>query len=421
MLSRAALSRAKGWLLTLYLGTAPVYWLPGLPGDWVPKAKVVLFVLAVGAVFLAVPPSRLRLPEGVAGPYGFAGLAVLSLPGLLQSDAHLMVGYLADIVYGATMLWCFYNVARFGNPDAKRILERSAIIVAVLAVVAFGLAAMGTDLQSPCAIASFSDTAFGCARTGWSGGVALYLPVLLVFFFRRDVGMVRRLVFLALGLGLVAGQVGVGGRGGLVASAVVVVAFAYYFVPRRWKVLGTSVALLLGLGITLPITMQEHLRLHRIPDNPSSLMDLNDLSAGRVGGAMQAVGHLAERPFAGHGLGTVRIEYGAARPEIHNLWLKWAVYCGILAPLFFLAIVVSLLRRARRAIAVATENRSVVVVAGLTLIAGLVLSMLEPGVPFGTFQNSALWWAAAGLILGNAAGLADAARGGLEARRTCAA
>ena len=413
------LSQAKGWLLTLYLGTAPVIWLPGLPVDLVAKTKVVLFVLAVGAIFLAIPPSRLRLPEGVAGPYGFAGLAVLSLPGFLQSDRHLVVGYLADIVYGATMLWCFYNVVRLGDTDAKRILERSAVIVAGFALVAFGLATIGTDLQSPCSVAPFSDTAFGCARTGWSGGVALYLPVLLVFFFRRDIGIVRRLVFLLLGLGVVAGQMGVGGRGGLVASAVIVAAFTYYFVPTRWKVLGASVALLLAATVTLPQSLQERLRFDRIPDNPSSLMDWNNFSAGRVGGLVQAVDYVAERPFAGHGLGTVSVEYATNRTEIHNLWLKWAAYCGVLAPLFFLTIVVALLRRARHAIAVAVEDRSVVVVAGLTLIAGLVLSMFEPGAPFGTFQNNALWWAAAGVILGNAAGLSDARRGHAEARRTC--
>ena len=144
-------SRTKSWLLALYLGTAPVQWLPGVDYEWVAPAKIVLFVLAVGAVFLGTLPSRLQLPRGLAGPLGFAALAMLSIPGLAQSSLALSVGYLADIVYGATMLWCFYNVARLDDAAAKRTLARSAVIIAAFAVVGFGLgvAVVGGSRRAP--------------------------------------------------------------------------------------------------------------------------------------------------------------------------------------------------------------------------------------------------------------------------------
>lgn len=397
------LPRAKCWLLTLYLGTAPVQWLPGVHYDWLGPFKVLLFVVAVGMVFAGTSLTRLRLPGGLAGPIGFVALVALAVPGLAQSSLALSAGYVVDVISGAAMLWCFYTVARLDPAAAKAIVDRSALILAAFGVLALVAALAGLGWQSSCSTASFRDTAFGCSRTAWSGGLALYLPVLVVCAFRRDVGVVRRWLYLALAGGVLAAQAGVGGRAGLVASAMVVVVFVYYFMPRRWKVLGSTIALLLAVGVTIPVTLSEHLRLDEIPENPTSLMDWNYVSSGRVGGALQAAGYIAERPLVGHGIQAVRAEFRGGRPEIHNLWLKWAAYCGVLAPLLFLALVIVLLVQARRLAYRADRHRSVAVAAGLVMVAGLVLSMLEPGTPFGEFQNNALWWAAAGLIVGMAA------------------
>ena len=276
------------------------------------------------------------------------------------------------------------------------------MILAAFGVLALVLAFAGLGLQSSCSTASFRATAFGCSRTAWSGGLALYLPVLLVFAFRRDIGVLRRWLYLALAAGGLAAQAGVGGRAGLVASFVVIAVFLYYFMPRRWKVLGSAVALLAATAVTIPTALSEQLRLDEIPENPTSLMDWNYVSSGRIGGAFQAAAFIAERPLAGHGIGAVRAEFRGGRPEIHNLWLKWAAYCGVLAPLLFLGLVIVLLAQARRLARVVDGHRSVAVASGLVIVAGLVLSMLEPGTPFGEFQNNALWWAAAGLIVGMA-------------------
>lgn len=396
------LPRAASWLLTLYLGTAPVQWLPGVHYEWLAPFKVLLFVVAVGMVFVGTSRTRLRLPGGLAGPLGFAALAALAVPGLAQSSLVLSAGYIVDVVSGAAMLWCFYNVARLDPDAAKIIVDRSAMILAAFGVLALVLAFAGLGLQSSCSTASFRATAFGCSRTAWSGGLALYLPVLVVFAFRRDIGVLRRWLYLALAAGGLAAQAGVGGRAGLVASFVVVAVFLYYFMPMRWKVLGSAVALLAATAVTIPTTLSEQLRLDEIPENPTSLMDWNYVSSGRIGGAFQAAAFIAERPLAGHGIGAVRAEFRGGRPEIHNLWLKWAAYCGVLAPLLFLGLVTVLLAQARRLARVVDGHRSVAVASGLVIVAGLVLSMLEPGTPLGEFQNNALWWAAAGLIVGMA-------------------
>ena len=95
------LPRAKSWLLALYLGTAPVQWLPGVDYEWVARGKVLLFIVAVGLVFATTPPTRLRVPGGLGGPLGFLALAALAVPGLAQSSLVLSAGYVGDVVSGA--------------------------------------------------------------------------------------------------------------------------------------------------------------------------------------------------------------------------------------------------------------------------------------------------------------------------------
>lgn len=367
------------------------------------RGKVVLFVAAVGSVLLCTSPGRLRVPAGLAGPLGFAGIAALCIPGFVQSTEVQAVGYLADLVYGATMLWCFYSVACRDAIQPVEVLERSAVLIGVFALIPLVAAAAGLAWQAPCAPSPLEVTGLGCSRTSWSEGIGLYLPILLVFLFRRDVGVLRRWLYAGLGLGIVAAQVGVGGRAGLVASFAVGAAMAFYFVPRRWKFLATTAMLLLVAAVEVPKALQEHLRLDRIPAGPVSFADLDWFSAGRLGGAVEAIGHIAERPLTGHGIEAVDVGYSGGRYVIHNLWLKWAAYFGVGAPILLLALALTLLRRARHLARSAMFRRSVAAAAGLILVSGLVVSLLAPNAPVGAFQNSAVWWAAAGLIAGMAA------------------
>ena len=399
------LSRIQSWLLILYLGTAPVRWLPGVDFDLITRGKVILFVVAVGSVFVGTYPGRLRFPAGLAGPLGFAAIATLSIPGLIQSQETEALAYLADLASGATMLWCFYNVVRVAGIDETVVLERSAVLVGGFAWVAFLAAAAGSsDWQAPCAVAPLAATGFGCGRTGWSQGIAPYLAILMVFLFRRDAGFLRRIGFAALGMGIVASQLGVGGRAGFLASVVVASTMAFFFMPRRWKTLAATAVLLLVAAATVPQAVSEHLRFHRIADSVS-FADVDRFSGGRVSGALEAVGYVAAKPVTGHGFGGVHVEFRGDRLEIHNLWLKWAAYAGIGAPAVFLALSISLLYVARRLVRSRESKRSVAAAAGLVLVSGLVISMLASGTPLGAFQDSAIWWAAAGIISAMAANL----------------
>ena len=105
----------KSWLLSLYLGLAPVYHLIG--DKYLHLFKAVLAVAAVAVVL--IPPllsGKLRLPARALGPPGFLALILLSAPGVVQAPAvFLNVMFVMDIGYAAGLMWCFFYLARQGE------------------------------------------------------------------------------------------------------------------------------------------------------------------------------------------------------------------------------------------------------------------------------------------------------------------
>ena len=115
-----------------------------------------------------------------------------------------------------------------------------------------------------------------------------------------------------------------------------------------------------------------------------------------------ALDALKERPWTGYGIGQVIYETSYAQlTEIHNLWLKWAVSCGVVAPLLFLAMVTRILLSVAQNLRRAAHMGDAVNTAapGLIVILGAILSLAEPNVLLGSFQISAVWWAAAGTVM----------------------
>ncbi len=404
---------ASSWLLSLYLGLAPIYWLPGIDLLWWRGAKLGLFGLAVGSVFAAMLVNArntgFRLPRGLSGPLGFAALIAAAVPGLLQTSELVRVAmFLMDVAYGALFLWCFYNVARADEREAHRILVRSVLLIAGFVAVAVAYMALGlSGWQSPCGKGDFAATGFGCHRAAWSNALALYLSVAVVFAFRRDLAWDNRYCYIGIAVLLLATQVLSAGRGGIVASLVALGVFAALLFPWRTKLVG-AVALLCAFVLVPAIDpsedWQRRWRLDRVPERPQSIADWDYYSAGRVSQILTGVDALRQQPLVGYGIGAVKAEYAGEDIEIHNLWLKWATNFGLLAPLILAALVCSALGRAWRLLSRSRiAFKSTVAASGLVVVAGLGASMFGGETLFGEFQNTALWWAALGLILGVAA------------------
>ena len=88
--------------------------------------------------------------------------------------------------------------------------------------------------------------------------------------------------------------------------------------------------------------------------------------------------------------------------EIHNLWIKWAAYTGVLGPLMMAVVVIAILRIGVKNLSAAwrlARDRLAAISLCLILIAGAIATMFEPNVLVGSFQLTALWWAAAGSAL----------------------
>lgn len=89
--------------------------------------------------------------------------------------------------------------------------------------------------------------------------------------------------------------------------------------------------------------------------------------------------------------------------RIHNVWLKWAIEFGIFMPMWFFFMISIVLARAARIFKRLKRNRvdrGLVTASGLMVIVGIFVSMFEPGVFIASFHNSAIWWAAVGVIWG---------------------
>lgn len=418
--------RTAPWLLSLYLAVAPASWLPGIPGGLLRAFEWFAVVSAVGLVLLTeVTARRLPFPPGLLGPAGFALLLALWIPGLSRAASiDDVVDFAVDFGSNCAFLWCFYCLAR--NGDAVwRVFRRAFVIFALVSGGALAHEVWDLDLWST--LHRWRNEAFSgfdAVNTGWSVALAMFLPISALLFCmppkRWPLGWKRFSVLAAVML--VLGQFISGGRGGLFTGLAVVGGFALLPITRRfglvlivWIAIGAwttcldrSCADLLSLDEVLEGQVLQHgdglSRSTPAEDSVAALCSLDRLATGRVIGYEVAAEKFADKPLIGHGLGQISyLSRPSTESEVHNLWLKWSVDTGVLAPLLFLAMAGAMLRAGRtvyRDQRRAELERTGAGILSLVLVAGLLVSLIEPWVPFGNFQIAGLWWAAGGVLLG---------------------
>ena len=457
------------WLLSIYLGLAPVYWLPipvlGGEQNRVPLLIVKVLLIAGGALIAMGSDwvnSRFRFPGVLLGPLGFALIFVLSLPGVVQAASALVaVQFALDIVFAALFMWCFFNITLRG-PGVFIVFKRAfVILIALAAVAAVVVLADADDLYPHRWNNAFTD-GFGDKGSGWSISLSLIMPIALMFIVGSDgirsrgYGLLRGAAVYAV----VASQFISGGRAGLLASFLVMCAFLFVR-SARIMVISVAAALILTVAIFGNTSWGRYLGLHFIPIDfvseqfrietvadpfptpvptpapaqtgtgsaatggtgaetpapaprrPSEFERRTDVfTASRVTTLRKGIEGVQERPFTGHGLraetmlthrGLVWDRTEPLPPvEIHNLWIKWAAYTGVLGPLMMAAVVIAILRIGVKNLSAAwrlSRDRLAAISLCLILIAGAIATMFEPNVLIGSFQLTALWWAAAGSAL----------------------
>ncbi len=409
------------WLLSLYLGLAPVYHLPVIGDEYLRLLKA---ALAVAALAVVLGPSlwsgRLRLPTWTLA---FLLLVLLSVPGLLQTpEPSLAVMFVLDLGYAAGLMWCFFWLARQGE-DVNIILIRALLIITALAAAALATTLVKMlDWPSPCQQLWLPEyqSWFGSSRNHWAISLSLYLPVVVLLMVRAN-NWSRELYANVIGIALagilLGNQLLTSGRTGLLAT---ISSLALLTFPRvsRWLALSllTVVIALVGMAF-FDRACARHLRLDQIVQTPlvqtpsgtgpaSEILTtarLRAITTNRTDGYMDGLKRIAERPLQGHGIRQVLVEGRRQQIEIHNLWLKWAVYSGILAPLWFMVMVGFVLFFAFRRFMARPkhpEDRVSAIALILILLSGLGASLLEPNALIGAFQYTAIWWAVAGIIVG---------------------
>lgn len=391
--------------MAVYLGTAPVFWLPYVPLTIVTYAKYALFVAGVSLIWTrTISRHGLRIPNGAAGPFGLIAIFLAMAPGLFQSDGAAVATFAVDLVTCFAMLWTGYFVAR-DKVGADKIMSAAVVVisgfclvvVAANFVAAFQWASPFFDRHT-----TVREVGFGGLRTGWSFGIALYLPfgLMMAENVRRrspKFGFILQIVVIGT---IVGAQLTVGGRSGLAASGFALAVWLYLSGVKSW---GAVLIVMLGAAITLDTEwLVSHLRFDRIGDI-SAVGDLDHFSASRLSQYSHALSLISQSPIFGHGIEYLDAASGVSAHRIHNFWLRIATQAGVGVVVVMLFFVLSVVQRAillLRSAGLNPKETALVRASIGALVAGVVVSMFEPNALIGSFQTSATWWMAAGIVCG---------------------
>ena len=431
-------------LWAAYLALAPVVYLFGIEEQVdlrAMKAGLILFA-AVKTFAHSLLSGRAGVPLAPFGLLGLAGLGLLMTPGVVQAPWPLpALDPLLDLTMAALVGWSFYRMRRDGWPVAGLLRGAAAAVAAMAAVYAFHslFVATGGDL---CAWDPVEmHRLFGHSNAGWAASLAAF-TALLAFLGIGGTGTggtgiggtgvggtgtggpgTGRLGTVlrgrvpwwtgALLLALAAALVVSGGRAGILVAAGALLLASLWGLRRPSALALALMALALAATFWQPECAQsdrtENARsaLSATPEagiNDGLFWRLNTLLTGRMVGYADAVRMIGQRPLAGWGWRQVRVGgWQDNRPEVHNLYLKVALYCGIPAAAALAGLIGWLgacwWRWQRRC---DDRERPLARACGAVLLAGVGISMVEPGTLIGSFQYLSLWWAAAGVVMAGA-------------------
>ena len=418
-LTKLSPNTIAGWILTLYLGFSPVYWLPQVSPNVLAVLKLIMVGSGVTLIFLnGLASGKLRLPVGLLGPQGIIVLMLSASGGFFQAELGAALSRSFDFLLGFVFLWAFYNFARAGG-NYVQVFGRAAMMIVGFSAVTlisgiFGFPNWYSPFSSaPGLLEPLASTGFGAGRTGWSNGIALFLPLALGFTIlrprQRFIRRTRVVAFAIVCVAIVGTQIVTGGRAGLVASLLALLGLTFSSTSRKAALIIVVIASF--VGFVLSDYLVDQLRITRLSASTITVNELDSFSAGRISGYLLAGKLISERPLTGYGFERVELrDYGISYTHIHNLWLRMAVDAGVLLPIAFLFLVTALFRacwKSYRAHTLETYLRPTTPRAGrlvptiltLVLVEGVVISLFEPNVLLGTFQNSAVWWGAGGVML----------------------
>lgn len=402
------MSFLSGLCWGLYLALGPVYWLPVISVEALSLIKTTLIVLAIlCSILFAIQKKSFLIPSGLYGPLGFLFIILLSSSGFLLAESQeVAIKKFLDIFYGFATLWSFYLY--YISSEGKTFpFVLASLLMSVLSLLVISSYILNTPSWVPPTIYSnfsLSIAGFGALRTGWSNGISFFsvAVALIVLSTKQKITNSQYFVSGLIALSIIGSQIVVAGRAGLLAS---IIGLGIVFWSAAPKLSKYSMPLLIVVFVSVLIItgdLQHHLRLDRLEGGRNSSLSMeaiNHFSAGRITTYMYGIEKWFESPLLGHGFGQVDVIKGH---EIHNLWLRLTTETGPLLPLVFLFGILKLLfqvkRLNRQQNTQAIERVKRVIFSGI-IIQGVVISLFEPRMLLGSFQNCAIWWASLGAAL----------------------
>ena len=468
--------RTYPWFLSIYLGTAPYYYVagvpeefawaantPGVPDGIISGIKILLFLLAVGTTSVAALASgTFRTPGGLLGPLGFIVLALLSIPGVWQGNIYWSANYAVDLAHAAALCWLFFWIVRSGEDLRRILIPTLAILYGLLAIqVVSTLAASDWRWSRLCGFGGGDPFGLlvGTSKTNTASNVAsvagLWLPAgaLLVARLRAwspwFVGAAFLLTILVLAAQFITTT--------RMMIAVIAGLSAALLLPREirpWAagmVLGfalVAATAVVSFAVLDDRSCFHHLDLDQqaqlfaqlfmddtspspeepppeeppppaaLPSSETEGVDLGtvqqweEATSHRLHHYLRAFEDIRESPLLGHGFGVAEAKIGDL--EIHNLWLKFAAYTGVLWPAWFALMVGCLLYRCGQLLRRNLGGFDALLVpACAAILAGALLwSMIAESVFIGPTHINAVIWVSAGVVLGLHGRLSAASEGG---------
>lgn len=373
------------YILSLYLILAPIYWLPFLPPTILEYIKVSLFLFFMIAYKIKFRP--IVGPNGLLGVTGFVIIIILSLPGITLNNWFDYYERTIDVIVAASFVIIIYNLNKI-EIDLDKVVMNSALIFSL--VVFFVILSNFNILPNFTSTLNkkflINDVGLGGVRTGWSIGIAFYVPFILLKI-KNSTKKYKTILIVPL-LILLISQYLVGGRSGLLSSIIIIGIFLIVY--KKWKTLSIALITIFLIYSTVSIKtygdIEKNLRFGSYLTNTNS-----DFSGGRFYQYRTALKNISENPISGNGIRSFSVHETGG--DLHNTWLKFWYESGILLPLFFLYMIYLNIKNK-----LLYKRNDFVIAALLCIVTGIIISMFEPGTILGTFQNSVLFWFSFGII-----------------------
>ena len=366
-------------LLTVYIASSVINWLPSISSEIVRSLKYLIFIYIF---FYELVNFRFKYPSIFLSPLGFFLVLVSMILGFFSSFS---LSSVIDISIPFFVIWIF----NFDRDFYFKVFYKASLIISFVCLLSIISKVTGLfDIYSGETWGTyFSESALAGYSTGYSNSLFLFV-VFLVFYHRHRKSKFYSSETFCI-LIIIISQYITGGRAGLLASLIV---FAFgYKISNFYKIF----ILLLFL---LSFNKQEILFQLRIKSDYKSDMSLNDISSGRLESSVYYYNKFLENPMLGYGFGE-KPELELYLYEPHIVWLRSVINGGIFYLLSLILFFINIFFTFYKNKKIKSINEKYLF--NSLFFSTLIITFLEPNYLIGSVQGEILLWILISLLLKN--------------------